>query len=79
MAGAVNEVDEVIRNWTADNPTVVGYVVINADGECTPRAQRLLLAYEPYYTGCLTEGFTRMGASLGYLLLQPSDTSRTGP
>lgn len=45
MAGAVNEVDEVIRNWTAENPTVVGYVVINADGKLTlPTARRGLAA-----------------------------------
>ncbi|CDJ42806.1 roadblock/LC7 domain-containing protein, putative [Eimeria necatrix] len=32
MSGSQNEVDEVLRSWLANNPSVVGYVVVNSDG-----------------------------------------------
>uniref|UniRef100_A0A0G4HIY7 Roadblock/LAMTOR2 domain-containing protein n=1 Tax=Chromera velia CCMP2878 TaxID=1169474 RepID=A0A0G4HIY7_9ALVE len=33
MAGsASSEIDETLRSWVLENPTVVGYVVMNSDG-----------------------------------------------
>ena len=33
MASTSSEVDEVLRAWCTDNPQVIGYVVMNSDGE----------------------------------------------
>ncbi|CDJ49463.1 roadblock/LC7 domain-containing protein, putative [Eimeria brunetti] len=32
MSGSQNEADDVLRAWLSNNPSVVGYVVVNPDG-----------------------------------------------
>eukprot|EP00922_Rhytidocystis_sp_ex-Travisia-forbesii_P005437 GHVS01007939.1.p1 GENE.GHVS01007939.1~~GHVS01007939.1.p1 ORF type:complete len:158 (-),score=39.21 GHVS01007939.1:49-522(-) len=32
MAGISSEVDETLRGWISENPSITGYIVLNADG-----------------------------------------------
>lgn len=40
MSGSQNEVDDVLRAWLSSTPSILGYVVVNSDGEGLWRRQR---------------------------------------
>ncbi|EPR60466.1 putative dynein light chain 2B, cytoplasmic [Toxoplasma gondii TgCatPRC2] len=75
MAGTVNEVDEVIRNWIADNPKVVGYVVITADGIPIKYHEKMPHEKAVQYAALLSSFCMRSRQCLRELL--PSDNELT--
>ncbi|CDI80949.1 roadblock/LC7 domain-containing protein, putative [Eimeria praecox] len=63
MSGSQNEADDVLRAWLSNNPSVVGYVVVNSDGIPIRNHEKLSRERSVHYASLLTNDLASMTAA----------------